>query len=477
MNLRTQKAAAAAAASRTRRPRRTTISNAAEPMSELNRNVSRSVAKSPYSNLQNLSNIIEVRQQQIARFGGLSELGTIADTDHKQPHPVGLGILNFDDNAGRIHKSKSSPALLSQAVRELPVQSHVSASQNSLASLLKQLAQENIQKDILSTLPSPCFKLVNSPPSPKVLTVGAAAASEYVSSPKNSTGECSPSPKTFSVESTPPPSFFQAASPSSWKNYVDLQRRVRSPSECENLAPVSTMHRASSLGNNAKENATKAHNRIKSRSDINLAQMQYSDRNFPMQSPNSSSVVRSQLFANRDDNFYSSPTDISMELNRDLALDPIPPPLSMDSIDGCDTLQTGEFSHHRGATTDSCLQEIEFLFNLSETLLKLTSDSHITGQVSDCIPELKRKQPGVVPSSDALKLSRLLLTSEAMRISSHALKFSQSQQKKGILKLDGVLKTGIGFKIIYSMRKHFVYFVGREIPSKAVPSLDFASLD
>ena len=434
---RTHKVTAAVGAAKTRRQRRTTISNAAEPMSELNKNTAKNVVcRSPYSNLYNL-NIVEYQQQQqqqkMKRFGGLSEI-----VSNQQRVNFLLQRDNTIPCGGEIHKSKSSPALISQAVRELPVQTHVSASQNSLASLLKQLAQENIHKDILSTLPSPCFKLVNSPPSPNTLT----GESSNISSPKFFPGESTPSPKHLTGENTPPPSFFQAASPASWKNYVDLQRRIRSPSEGES----GSIHRASSLGSNDRENAMKARNRIKSKSDINIAQQHQhartSERN-SITTKNTPPSARCQLFANRNDNFYSSPTDISMEMNKDLALDPIPPPLSMDIIDGNDILRTGDFhseSSSDGSTTS--IKEIEFLFILSETLLKLTTDSHITGQVSDCIPEIKRKRPDVIPSAEALKLAKLLLTSEAMRVSSYALRFSQSQQKKGVIKPTEMLKKG-----------------------------------
>ena len=481
-NARTQKTMAAAAKTTalgtTRRPRRTTISNAAEPMSELNLNyykggggggiTAKSVPyKSPYSNLYNFN--IAGYQQQLKRHGSAG-LSDIVSTQQQQMNLLlqqqQQQQLDTDNiiRGGGIHKSKSSPALISQAVRELPVQTHVSASQNSLASLLKQLAQDNIKNDILSSLPSPCFKLVNSPPSPS-LCVGSGGERGATSSPKFfPAGQSTPSPKLLSGEHTPPPSFFQAASPASWKNYVDLQRRVRSPSESESGAGL--IHRASSLGNKDKENALKARNRLKSKSDIAISMQQQQQQqqqllqraevnekrnsmNLTNRMTSPSPTARSQLFANRDENFYSSPTEISMELNKDLALDPIPPPLSTDSIDGIDILQTsggglfhtlGMLGNSEASTTVQSINEIEFLFTLSETLLKLTTDSHISGQVSDCIPEIKRKRPDVIPSAEALKLAKLLLTSEAMRISSYALKFVQSQQKKGVIKPTDVLK-------------------------------------
>ena len=272
----------------TRRPRRTTISNAAEPMSELNLNyykgggggVAKSVPyKSPYSNLYNFNTAgyqQQLQQPQQLKRHGSAGLSDIVSTQQQQMNLLLQQQQQLDtDNiirGGGIHKSKSSPALISQAVRELPVQTHVSASQNSLASLLKQLAQDNIKNDILSSLPSPCFKLVNSPPSPN-LYVGSGGERGATSSPKFfPAGQSTPSPKLLSGEHTPPPSFFQAASPASWKNYVDLQRRVRSPSESESGAGL--IHRASSLGNKDRENALKARNRLKSKSDIAISMQQ-----------------------------------------------------------------------------------------------------------------------------------------------------------------------------------------------------------
>eukprot|EP00111_Clytia_hemisphaerica_P010988 TCONS_00032227-protein len=396
----------------TRRQRRTTISNASEPMSELNKQASKS-GKTTYTNLYNLNT------EQFQKLG-LSEV--IAETPKDN-------VLQRGESIKGIHKSKSSPALISQAVRELPVKPEVSDSQNSLASLLKQLAQENIQKDLLSTLPSPKFQLVNSPPSPKFLT-----------------------------ENTPPPSFFQAASPASWKNYMDIQKRMKPTPDGGGI------YRTSSAGSVDKENLMRARARLQSKSDVEISlktdpkspttnltqenrtfsrQRQYSTSSSSspssfQRSPNmfqqqSSTFQQSSNYQQSTSTFYGSPTDISLELNKDLALDPIPLTPSIDELMNDDLL-------HSNTEHNMAHSEIEFLLGLSETLLKIASDVQLANQISDALSEFKRKQPQVIPSNDAFKFAKLLLTSEAMRISSYALKFSQTHQKKGTIRPTEVLK-------------------------------------
>jgi len=360
---------------RTKRPRRTTISNAYEPMSELNRQAARGTGKGLYTNLYNLN------YDQMQRLGLPSTINT---TSTKQ--------RDGNTSSHDIRKSKSSPALISQAVREMPVQPQVSESQNSLTALLKQLKQDNIQEDILSTLPSPCFKLVNSPPSPKFLT----------------------------GESTPPPSFFQAASPASWKNVMEYQhRRLRSTPD-----DGGGIYRTCSAGSNDKENLMKARRaKLQSRSDVNLAGRKSES---PEENANNT-----RFFQERNA-FYGSPTDISLELNKDLALDPIPSHSPTEYFEDS-FLTDGHSLEH---------EEIDFLVNLSETLLKLTSDTNLASQVTDLIGDMKSKQPKVIPSNDAFRFAKLLLTSEAMRVTSYALKFSKTHQKKGTIKPTEMLKKG-----------------------------------
>ena len=102
-----------------------------------------------------------------------------------------------DSSNTALHKSKSSPALISQAVKLMPVQKTHEEMKSNLTALLKQLNFENRQQNILANLPSPSFKLSESPESPKLSL----------------------------CENTPPPGVFLAASPSSWHDKLSLLRR------------------------------------------------------------------------------------------------------------------------------------------------------------------------------------------------------------------------------------------------------------
>lgn len=365
---------------RQRRIRRTTISNATELSALENTNTI-----SPYSNLYNLN------LEQAEKLG-FTEIG-----EKVQDKGVLFreGVSAPNNQQKDIRKSKSSPALISEAVRNIPVQPQVSDTNNSLAVLMKQLAQENLHKDILSTLPSPCFKLVNSPPSPKFFTVG---------------------------ESTPPPGVFLSASPASWQEAVEFRKRLDSSGSTRR-----DFFRTSSMGGREKENSPCTRKPIsRSKSDVSI--------------PASNSLTRgSPVFTDRS-NFYGSPLEstISMELNQDLALEPIPPHSPPDFIE--DSLLSKEHA--------MCLEEIEFLLTLSETLLTLTSDTALSGHVSDLMSDLKNKQPMLIPSNEAFKYANLLLIKEALRVASYALKFTQTHQKRGTTKSTAALKKGMLFQTL-----------------------------
>lgn len=353
-----------------RRPRRITITNA--------ENIGNEVKKQPdtsgsFGNLYNF-NI------ELAHKLGFSDISAIIkDSSTRQT------VAKQTD----IRKSKSSPALISKAVRNIPVQSQTADSNKNFAMLIKQLANEDLQKNILATLPSPCFKLVNSPPSPRVYSA---------------TGEA-----------TPPPGVFQSASPASWQEVLEFRKRQDSTgASCKR-----ELYRTPSSGSSGKGEAMSARD------------------SFPLRLKSSASPSYGSpgdKFAERN-SFYGSPLDntISIELNKDLSLEPIPPHSPPDFFE--DVLLPDEHS--------KALKEIEFLLTLSETLLSITSDASLSTHVSDLISDLKSRQPSLIPSNEAFRYSKLLMISEALRVASYALKFAQTHQKRGILTLTATLKKGL----------------------------------
>ena len=162
---------------------------------------------------------------------------------------------------------------------------------------------------------------------------------------------------------------------------------------------------------------------LRSRSDANLA---------GRKSTSPEDNANNTRFLQERNAFYGSPTDISLELNKDLALDPIPLHSPTEYFEDS-LLSEGHSLEH---------EEIDFLVNLSETLLKLTSDATLANQITDLIADMKHKQPKVIPSNDAFRFAKLLLTSEAMRVASYALKYSKTHQKKGTIKPTEILKKG-----------------------------------
>lgn len=364
---------------RVTRIRRTTISNTAE----LNE-IEKAKTASPYTNLYNLN------LEQAKKLGLTDISGNILDKR------VLLRKEIPETNNTDIRKSKSSPALISKAVRNIPVQAQASETNNSLNVLLKHLAKDNIQEDLLSTLPSPCFKLVNSPPSPRFFPTG---------------------------ELTPPPGVFFSASPASWQEVVEMRKRLDSGESVKR-----NLVRTSSMDSCDKENNLHTGKTFsRSKSDVSL----------PV---NNKRRDESPVFTDRS-NFYGSPLEstISMELNKDLALEPIPPHSPPDFIE--DSLLSKEHA--------MALEEVEFLLTLSETLLALTTDTALSGHMSDLVSDLKNKHSMLTPSHEAFKHAKLLMVTEALRVASYALKFTQTHQKRGTTKSTATLKKGMDVHISY----------------------------
>ncbi|XP_047142751.1 serine/threonine-protein kinase unc-51 isoform X1 [Hydra vulgaris] len=240
-------------------------------------------------------------------------------------------------NNAVIHKSKSSPALISQAVKLMPVQKTHEEMKQNLAALLKQLNFENRQHNILANLPSPVFKLSDSPESQK-LSLG---------------------------ENTPPPGVFLAASPSSWNDKLSLIRQEQ--------------NKRSSLSNSFKtdnENNVKQMSQFKSESPSNL-------------------TTRYQ-----NDAFLSREHLLAME-------------------------------------------EIEFLYSFAENLLIVVTDINISNYVSDILYDNSKISIDIKPTVDGCKHSKMLLVLEALRVATYALRFAQSHQAKGTLKVTSMFKAVI----------------------------------
>ena len=337
-----------------RRVRCTTISNASDVPSEMKN--SKKVI--PYTNLYNLK-----QNKQVIINEAQSNIDLVADAAR---------ILQNQQNAD-IRKSKSSPALISEAVRNMPVQKSEQVN-NNLTTLLRQLAEENLQSNLLETLASPSFKLKETPQSPK-FNIG---------------------------DFTPPPPMFMASSPSSWQEKLNLAGQRRSSN--------------SSITSCNKENRRKE---SIDRDDIIEAYVIKT----PLMSRNSSlEFQKSPCECGRNSSsntpYGSLETPYQVALNRDLSLDPIPchEPIGLPDEDSFYSQE------HMIA-----MKEIEFQ---------------------------------LLPTKTGDKYAKILLTLETLRITSYALKFSQSQRKKGILEVTEKFKKGWHSSLYYDkLYFHFyIYF-------------------
>ena len=349
------------------RPRRTTISNAMDPLSELEK----SKKTVPYINLYSAN---KTSPKDFSLVEGASN--------------VFQGNLNFKVD---IRKTRSSPALISEAVKNIPIKSPQENIMNSnLAVLLKQLAQENLQPNILATLPSPSFKLMNSPPSPIL----------------------------FTGEYSPPPGVFQS-SPASWQDKIYMRKRLYSQGNNDGGHHIANFNESAS--NNVEQRRTSEHSL--SLSSLDKPKVRSCPENV------NTSIDISQMFPIQE--------RLSFALKPDLSLDPIPlhkPP------ELCDEVFLSK--EHLIA-----MEEIEFLSRFSEAILHLTTDMKLSSYVSDLILNKKMIQSHILPSSDGSKCFKILFTLEALRIASYALKFSQSYRKKGTLEPTGALQKGIVFNV------------------------------
>ena len=367
-----------------RRVRCTTISNASDVPSEMKN--SKKVI--PYTNLYNL------KQKQVIINEAQSNIDLVADAAR---------ILQNQQNAD-IRKSKSSPALISEAVRNMPVQKSEQVN-NNLTTLLRQLAEENLQSNLLETLASPSFKLKETPQSPK-FNIG---------------------------DFTPPPPMFMASSPSSWQEKLNLAGQRRSSN--------------SSITSCNKENRRKE---SMDRDDIIEAYVIKT----PLMSRNSSlEFQKSPCECGRNSSsntpYGSLETPYQVALNRDLSLDPIPchEPIGLPDEDSFYSQE------HMIA-----MKEIEFLLDFSETILKLASDITLSMHIADLISEQTKNEFPLLPTKTGDKYAKILLTLETLRITSYALKFSQSQRKKGILEVTEKFKKGRHSSLYYD-KLYFHFYV------------------
>lgn len=314
---------------KTKRQRRTTISNAANPMSELRK----AQAVIPYENVP---------------------ATTTAFTPTK---PVD------------IRKSKSSPAIISEAVKNIPVLSKQDSVNSNLAVLLRQLAQDSLQSNLLATLPSPSFKLMNSPPSPKL----------------------------FPGDITPPPGLFQASSPASWQDRPDFRRKSET-NDREFLA-----YKISSCTDISKVSSVKERSRF--HGELPHEEVRHFKKSHSYQGQTAISNATSKI-----------------TLDKDLSLNPIPP----HSPELYDDLYLSQ--EHTLA-----MNEIEFLLLFSKTVLSIISDLNITTCFAELLAEQKQRHTRMLPSIDGIKYEKPLMILEALRVSSYALRFSLSHKKKGTL--------------------------------------------
>ena len=86
--------------------------------------------------------------------------------------------------------------------------------------------------------------------------------------------------------------------------------------------------------------------------------------------------------------------------------------------------------------------EVDFLLTFAETVLLSTTDLKLSSYVNDMMLDLQGKNSHLLPSVDGQKCYKLLLTLEALRVASYALKFSQMYKKKGTLEPTKPLGSG-----------------------------------
>lgn len=369
-----------------RRVRCTTISNASDVPTEMKN--SKKVI--PYTNLYNLK-----QNKQVIISEAQNNIDLVADAAR---------ILQNQQNP-EIRKSRSSPALISEAVRNMPVQKSEQVNSN-LTTLLRQLAEDNLQPNLLETLASPSFKLIETPQSPK-FNIG---------------------------DFTPPPPMFMASSPSSWQEKLNLAGQKR-PSN-------------SSITSCNKENRRKESIERDNIIETNVIKT-------PLMSRNSSFEFRKspcECGRNSSSNspYGSLETPYQVALNRDLSLDPIPchEPIGLPDEDSFYSQE------HLIA-----MKEIQFLLDFSETILKLASDITLSMHIADLISEQTKNEFHLLPTKTGDKYAKILLTLETLRITSYALKFSQSQRKKGILEVTEKFKKCKGSSLYYDkLHFHFLFF-------------------
>jgi len=351
------------------RVRRTTISNTSDPMKELK--TSNKLIPNPilYLNKKLLT------ESSTSDPSNLIKLGMKFDKTSELENNINRTILR---------KTKSSPALISEAVKNLTVHSpKINQVNMNLAALLKQLSDDNAQTNLLAKLASPSFKLVESPQSPKY--------SDY----------------------TPPPGAFLPASPASWQDHFHF-KSLEMPPKLTSLSKVvgSNEMTTESIDNTSKSKPTTTINRFTGLSPSQLDKTACS----PVYTISSPYLSSENLYTFNETN---------------LSLDPIqlPPELSDDSF----------FSkeHHMA------MQEIDYLLHYSKTIFFLTSDISLVMIVSDVISEQHTNQKHLIPTKIGVDSTNVLLTLESLRVSSHALKFSQYNRKKGILEDSGKLKAAV----------------------------------
>lgn len=293
----------------------------------------------------------------------------------------------------RIRKVKSSPALISDAVKDIPVVAPHLEMNEKLVTLITQLAQD--KNSLATQLPSPAFKL-STPPSP-------------IYSP----GECTPPPGLFTAAS--PTLLLQASSPS--PPLIPYLRNKSMPSPDNNRDLTSS---PDFMGN------------------FMVTEYFSKESSFDKQS-----ILKSSLLFSSDIMKQTMDSDeaksLTMEKDQSCAASPV---LEIPLMSNFETDQISEKTYLSQEHV-LAMGEIEELLSFADTVFKLTKDFNLSGYVNDLMSDLQHKKSDIVPSPEGVKCYKLLLTLESLRVSSHALKFSQSYKKKKILESTKTLSDAV----------------------------------
>ena len=315
-----------------------------------------------------------------------------------------------------MRKVKSSPALISEAVKDIPVRPpQPDQTNDKLVTLITQLAQDT---NLLATLPSP-FRLQNTPPSP-IYTPG---------------------------EMTPPPGLFAPTSPPG----IHFYSAGRSPPVSRNFSPIITTQRNSpdvsdkrmaryspdnrDVGGHSSDRDPDIFRMDKlSTTPTQLSALSKLKVDEEVLTLSSKHLTQTQLHtAPATTNLQQMVRHELRKTSPELAGPPSLSPLNSSGGEG-DSFLSQEHVIAMG--------EVDFLLTFAETVLLSTNDLKLSSYVNDLMLDLKNKHSHLLPSVDGQKCTKLLLTLEALRVASYALKFSQMYKKKGTLESTKSLGSG-----------------------------------